>query len=73
MKVKRITEELKLLHDKSLVASVDNVSGNVAFVCKRRYAQIVINELGLNNVNTISSSTYMKATKPVAKIVSDNT
>ena len=53
LKDKRITEESKLLHNKSVVASVDNVSGNVPFVCKRHYAQVVINELGLNNVNTI--------------------
>ena len=49
-----------------------DVSGNIAFVCQRHNAKVVINELGLNNASNITS-TYVKAVKPVVKTVSDNT
>ena len=48
-----------------------DVSGNIAFVCQRHNAKVVINELGLNNASNIT--TYVKAVKPVVKTVSDNT
>ena len=72
MKYKRITDELKLLPKLFVVAPIKKASGNVVFFHQRYYAQVLINELGLNNVNIIAS-TNMKATKTVAKIVSDDT
>ena len=53
-----------MLHNKLVVAPIDKASGNVAFVCQMHYAQVLINELGLNNFNNITS-TYTKANKLV--------
>ena len=72
LKDKIVTEKLKLLHNQFVVVSIDHVSGNVAFFCQRHYAQVLINELGLSNVNAITT-TFLKAIKPVEKIVSNNT
>ena len=60
-----------MLHNKFLVIPFDEASGNVAIVCQRHYAQVLIIELGENNVNNVTS-TYTKETKPVGKIVSEN-
>ena len=50
-----------MLHNKLIVVPNDKVSGNVVFVCHGHYAQFLINELGVNNVNNITS-TYTEAT-----------
>ena len=63
-----ITEELKMLQNKFVVAPIDKASGNVTFVCQRHYVQVLINEIGQNNVNKIISA-CMKVIKPVDKIV----
>ena len=51
-----INEKLKLLHKKYVVVPTETVSGNVSFACQSHYTQAWINELGLNNVNTIIST-----------------
>ena len=66
------SEEIKTLHNKFIVVPIDKASGNVAFVLQRHYAQVLINEFGLNHVNNINS-TSTKAIKPVDKNVSENT
>ena len=53
-----------MLHNKFVVVPIDKASNNVAFVCQRNYAQVFINNIGLNNVDNITSG-YKKATKPV--------
>ena len=58
-------------YNKFAVVSIDKASDNFAFFCQRFYAQVLINELGLNDVSNIT--TYMKAIKLVDKIVSENT
>ena len=63
-----ITEELKMLQNKFAVAPIDKASGNVTFVGQRHYVQVLINEIGQNNVNKIISA-CMKVIKPVDKIV----
>ena len=52
------------------VAQIDKTSINVAFVCHRHDSHALMNELGLNNIRYITS-TYMKATKQVDKVVLD--
>ena len=37
------------LHDKFVLVPIDKASGNIAFVCKRFYAQVIVNELGLRD------------------------
>ena len=59
-----------MLH-KNFVVLIDNVSGNVAFICQMPYAQALINELGLNNLNN-STLTFRKTTILVEKVVSEN-
>ena len=59
-----MTEALKMLHNKFDIVLTDKASGNVAFVCQKHHAQVLINELGLNNANEIISR-YMKAIKQI--------
>lgn len=40
---------LRDLHSKYVITPIDKASNNVALICKRFYAQILIEELGLNN------------------------
>lgn len=65
-----ITKKLKMLH-KKFVVLIDNVSGNVAFICQMPYVQALINELGLNNLNN-TTQTFTKTTKLVEKVISEN-
>ena len=60
----------QLLHNKFFVAAIDKDSIIVAFFCQRHYAQVLINDLGVNNVKSIPPA-FMKAIKPVEKILSD--
>ena len=39
----KITEELRVLHNKFAVVSIDKASGNVAIVCQRHYNQLLVN------------------------------
>lgn len=64
-----ITEELRMLHIKFVVALMDKRSFSVI---QRHYAHVLINDLCLNYIHNITS-TYMKAITPVNKTVSDNT
>lgn len=50
-RTKVVIEQLKLLHNKFDVGTMDT-----AFVCQRHYAQVLINNLGLNNANTKAST-----------------
>lgn len=70
VKDKIITEELKIIHNKFVVL-INKASANFAFVYQIYYAQVLVNEPGLNNVD--NTTTYMKATKQEDRILSDNT
>ena len=59
-----------MLQNKFVVLN-DKSSSIVAIVCQRHYAQVSINEIGLDDVNNINV-TYVKATKTVDKIVLEN-
>lgn len=72
LKDKIITEELKMLYNKFTVVLIERTRGTVAFVYRNHCAQVLINVLGLNNVNIITS-TCMKAIEPVDKNMSDDT
>ena len=69
---KIITEELRIIHNKFVVVSIDKASGNFAFVCQRPYSQVLISELGLASTITITAR-YMKRIRSVDKIVSGDT
>lgn len=61
-----------MLYNKFPVVLIDKVSGNAVFVCQRHHTQLLISEIALNHVNNIHS-TFTIVTKPVGKIVSENT
>ena len=67
-----IIEELKRLHNKSVVVPIEKARGNIASVWQSHYTQVLIKELDLNYVNNINS-TYAKANKPLDKIASVTT
>ena len=52
---KSVLDELNKLHDTFVVVPIDKATGNVAIVCKRHYANVLIEELGFGNS---TSNTY---------------
>ena len=70
LKYEIFSEELKILQKKRFVVSTDKVSDN-AFISQSSYDQVLINELGLNNVSNITW-TYTKTTKPIEMFVAEN-
>ena len=54
-----MTDELKMLHNK-YISPINKASGNVTFICQRRYAQVLIKELGLNNANDIKATLILQ-------------
>lgn len=52
----QVRNNLKRLQDKFVIVPIDKASGNVAFICKRFYARVIFEELGLNQVD--GSETY---------------
>ena len=71
LKDKNIIKDLQTLHNKFVIVPIDKASGNVAFICQRHYANVLIKELGLENTDN-TSPTYMKVSKPINNIVSAN-
>ena len=65
-----IPEQFKIRRNKFVVFHIDEAYVTTVFFCQRHYTQVFINGPGLNNVNNITS-TCMKVTKPVDKIVSE--
>ena len=58
-------------HNKFTIVRIYKVIGDVVFVFQRNSAEMWINELHLNHVNSITT-TYMKIIKPIHKILLDN-
>ena len=50
----------KDLHCKYAMAPVVKVTGNVAFICDRFYAPVLVNECGLNNNNNVNQIQYFE-------------
>ena len=60
---------LKSFHEKFVVVPIDKASNNVAIVCKRYYAEVILKEIGIiGNTN----NTYEKANKTKDEIIQDN-
>ena len=59
---------LKHLHENFVITPIDKATGNVAIICKRFYAEVLIKELGLGSSST-KGSTYLKTTKSSDTIV----
>ena len=67
LKDKIIADKLKILYNKCVAILIITDSGNIDFVCQRLYTQDLIYELGLTNVNKITTA-HMKTNKPIDKI-----
>ena len=46
-----------------MLPPIDKANGNVAFICQRFYAIVLIEELGLDHDNTATNKTYILAPK----------
>ena len=68
LKVPSVTRSLKHLHNKFIIAPIDKATGNISFICKRFYAEVLIKELGIDVTENNNSDTY----KCVQNITADN-
>ena len=57
----RPKQALKQLHKNYVITPIDKATGNVAFICKRFYAKILLEELDLNTSN--KDKTYIEITE----------
>ena len=56
-----VVSALKCLHEKYVLCPIDKATGNISFICKRFYAKVLADELGIrNNRPNNSQSTYIK-------------
>ena len=53
----QLVDELNKLHERFVVVPIDKATGNVAVICKRHYANVLVSELGLKDNN---STTYIQ-------------
>ena len=63
----RVRNSLKELHEKFVIVPIDKAAGNVAFICKRFYAKVILDELGLSQEG--GSSTYTEADEDCRTII----
>ena len=68
-----IKNSLSELHDRYVITPIDKATGNVAFICKQFYADVLIIELGItiNNEHT-QSDTYKLISNTDAKSIITN-
>lgn len=59
-----------MLYNKFVIVLIYKVIGNISFLFEKLYAEILINERDLNNVNN-NIATYTKGIKPIDKIFSN--
>ena len=60
---------LKELHKKYVIIPIDKATNNIAFICKRLYALVLLKELGLNGSPSV---TYSQKHRTVDSIVEKN-
>ena len=54
-----VKEDLNKIHEQYVLTPIDKAGGNIAIICKRFYAKILIKELGINNS---AENTYEQVT-----------
>ena len=78
LKVDHVTETLKdpecrnylsELHDRYVIAPIDKATGNVALICKRFYADVLVKELGIGGNK---SATYEVVKRKCDSVVKEN-
>ena len=67
---KESAEELERLHRQFVIAPIDKASGNVAFICKRFYAEVLVRELGLRE--GYSNNTYINISQNPNDIIGEH-
>ena len=70
LKSKECLDALEQLKDQFVVVPIDKASSNIAFVCKRFYAQVLVSELGLDNKN--SCPTYEKVNCDANELIEED-
>ena len=66
-------QHLKHLHNNYVITPIDKASGNVAIICKRFYAQVLIKELGIEKQNsTNAGNTYLQINKNPDNIINNH-
>ena len=68
----KVKHELKTLQDKFVMTPIDKASGNIAFICKRFYAKVLMKELGIDSPSN-ASPTYKKINKDPNVIIENHT
>ena len=62
-------KSLREIHNKFVLVPIDKAANNIAFICKRFYASVIVKELGLQNINSANSSTYESLNIDIADIM----
>ena len=62
-----VKENLKELQNKFVICPIDKAKGNVAFICKRFYVKVILDEVGVSRNE--GSPTYSSTDESVATIV----
>ena len=57
-----VKDNLRRLHDDSVLVLADKAANNVIFVCKKYHIETLIKELGINTTSISPSSTYIPST-----------
>ena len=55
-----VSNSLKLLQDKFVITPIDKATGNIAIICKRHYANVLVKELQFDNTETNLDQTYTR-------------
>ena len=69
LKDPEVSEYLKSMHAKYVFVPIDKAANNVAIICKRYYAEVILKEIGVVGPE---SSTYIKANKSAEEIIDEN-
>ncbi len=70
LKDPEVIEYLKLLHEKYVLVPIDKAANNVAIICKRYYAEVMLKEIGIIGTG---NNTYVRAEPLTEVIIDDNT
>ena len=63
---------LKYLHSKYLIATINKVTHNVAFICRQFYALVLVKGLGLINSNEITNQIYKQVSSSKIDIIKNH-
>ena len=65
----KVQEDLQTLHSKFVLVPIDKASNNVAFVCKRYYAEVILQEIGILGTG---NRTYLRSELSKDEIIETN-